>query len=62
MLLMPKKIKDDDEFTKANIKVGTKEVLKRILIDERKYEYELLDELLREKFPNYFKTKQEVMI
>jgi len=59
---MPKKIKDDDEFTKANIKVGTKEVLKRILIDERKYEYELLDELLREKFPNYFKTKQEVMI
>lgn len=54
---MPKK-EDKGEFTKASIKKKDKTVLKQIADDEKLYEYELIEKLLRENYPNYFRGRQ----
>lgn len=61
---MPKKQKVDNEFTKASVKLDTKEVLKRIADDEHLYEYELIDKLLRTNYPKYFRGRKnrEMMV
>lgn len=46
--------KEKSEFTKANIRRSTKKILNKIVADQDKFEYEVLEELLREKYPNYF--------
>ena len=40
-----------NEFTKANIKKETKKILNRIVADEEKFEYQVLEDLLKEKYP-----------
>jgi len=47
-----------NEFTKANIKKDTKRILNKIVADGEKFEYEVLEDLLREKYPNYFPEKE----
>ncbi len=59
---MPKRKEDNSEFTKASIKKETKEILKQIVADEKVYEYELIDKLLRKNFPSYFQKTKKVMI
>jgi hypothetical protein len=59
---MPKKKEDDSEFTKASIKKDTKEVLKSITKDKGVYEYELIDKLLRDNYPSYFRETKKIMI
>jgi len=44
-----------NDFTKANIKKSTKKILNRIVADEEKFEYQLLEDLLKEKYPKYFR-------
>lgn len=46
-----------NEFTKANIRKETKKVLNRIVADQDKFEYEVLEELLKEKYPSYFRGR-----
>lgn len=60
--IMPKKKEDDSEFTKASIKKDTKEVLKSITKDKGVYEYELIDKLLRDNYPSYFRETKKIMI
>lgn len=55
---MPKKIKSDDDFTKASVKVGTKKKLAKIAEDEGLYEYELIDKLLKDCYPKYFRGRK----
>jgi hypothetical protein len=59
---MPKRIKDDDEFTKANIKVGTKKKLEKASKKEGLYEYELLEKLLKENYPELFRERRKVTV
>ncbi len=44
-----------NEFTKANIKKETKKILNRIVAEEEKFEYQVLEDLLKEKYPKYFR-------
>lgn len=55
---MPKKIKKEGDFTKASVKVETKEVLKEVAEKEGLYEYELIDEMLKSCYPKYFQGKK----
>jgi len=48
-------VKSKNEFTKANIRKDTKKILNRIVADEEKFEYEVLEDLLKEKYPKYFR-------
>ena len=57
---MPKKIKDDNDFTKANIKVGTKKKLDKACDKEGLYEYELLEKLLRDNYPELFRGRKGI--
>jgi hypothetical protein len=45
----------DSEFAKASIKKDTKKILRRIVAEEDTFEYELIEKLLREKYPKYFR-------
>jgi formate-dependent nitrite reductase cytochrome c552 subunit len=49
-----------NEFTKANVKRSTKRIINKIAADEDKYEYELIEELFREKYPNYFQSRKTI--
>jgi hypothetical protein len=44
-----------EDLTKASIKKSTKKILNRIVAEADKFEYEVLEDLLREKYPKYFK-------
>jgi len=55
---MPKKLDQDNDFTKASIKKDAKEALKQIAADEKLYEYELIEKLLKEKYPSYFPEEE----
>ncbi|MDD4588920.1 MAG: hypothetical protein PHG06_00625 [Parabacteroides sp.] len=46
-----------EDLTKATIRRETKKVLNRIVADEDKYEYQLIEDLLREKYPSYFRKR-----
>jgi hypothetical protein len=38
-----------------NVKKDIKKIFTKIAVDEDKFEYELMEELLKEKYPSYFK-------
>ena len=44
-----------EDLTKATIRRETKKILNRIVADEDKYEYQLIEDLLKEKYPKYFR-------
>lgn len=44
----------DPGYTKANIGYDTNKVLKTIAKERKKYVYQIIDEVMREKFPEYF--------
>jgi hypothetical protein len=45
----------DPGYTKANVTRESNTVLKALAKEQKKYVYEVIDEVLREKFPEYFK-------
>jgi len=45
----------DPRYTKANVTPEAARVLKIVAAERGKYIYELMDEILREKYPNYFR-------
>lgn len=49
-----------EDLTKASIRRETKRILNKIVANEDgcKFEYEVLDKVLREKYPEYFRGKQ----
>jgi hypothetical protein len=54
---LPKRVKKEGDFDKASVKVSTKKILKQITENEGLFEYELIDNLLKEKYPNYYKKE-----
>ena len=47
---MPK----DPRYTKANVTPEAAQVLKILAAEKKKYIYKIVDEMLKEKYPNYF--------
>lgn len=45
----------DPGYTKANITYEANAVLNKIAKKEKRYAYQILDEVLREKYPEQFK-------
>lgn len=43
------------KWDKLNVIPGTNKILKQIALDEDKYVYQLVDEMLRERYPKYFR-------
>jgi hypothetical protein len=54
---MPRKAKRKGDFDKASIKAETKEILKKIALDEGLFEYELIDQMIQELYPSYCKKE-----
>ncbi len=44
-----------EDFTKATVKKTVNKILNRIALDEDKYVYQLIEDMAREKFPEYFR-------
>jgi hypothetical protein len=44
----------DPRYTKANVTPESAHVLKMLAAEKRKYIYEIVDEILRQDYPNYF--------
>ena len=47
-----------DEFTKATVRKKVNKVLNHIALDEGKYVYQLIEDMAREKYPEYFRGKR----
>lgn len=47
-------------WTKVNMTPATAKVLKRVALDRELYIYQILDELVQEKYPNYFMKKKVI--
>lgn len=45
----------DPRYTKANVTPEAAQVLKIIAAEKKKFIYEIVDEVLRERFPSYFR-------
>ena len=45
----------DDGLAKATVTKQTKRVLKIIAAKDEKFEYEVIEKLFREKYPEYYK-------
>lgn len=45
----------DPRYTKANVTPEAAHVLKVLAAEQKKYIYEVVDDILREKFPDYFR-------
>ena len=47
------------QWDSINALPGTNDVLKQIALDEHKYVYRLIDDLLKEKYPKYFRNHKK---
>lgn len=47
-------------WTKVNMTPATAKVLKRVALDREVYIYQILDEMVKEKYPNYFDKKKVI--
>lgn len=45
----------DPGYTKANVTYESNEVLKALAKEQKKYVYEVIDQIMREKYPSYFR-------
>jgi hypothetical protein len=45
----------DPRYTKANVTPAAARVLKIIAAEQNKYIYEVVDDLIKEKYPGYFR-------
>jgi len=50
-----KKTTEKKKWDKLNVMPGTNKILKQIALDEDKFVYKLVDEMLRERYPKYFR-------
>lgn len=48
-------MKANSKYVKANATIESNQVLNIVAAERRMYVYEVLDEVLREKFPDYFR-------
>lgn len=48
-------MQSDNKYVKSNVTPASNRVLKLLAAEQGKYIYEIIDEVLREKFPEYFK-------
>ncbi len=46
------------EFTKATVKKNINTILNRIALDNDKYVYQLIEDMAREKYPEYFRGRK----
>ena len=47
-------------WAKVNMTPATAKVLKRVALDRELYIYQILDEMVKEKYPKYFDKKKVV--
>jgi len=45
----------EGKYVKSNVTPASNRVLKLLAAEQGKYIYEVIDEVLREKYPDYFK-------
>jgi len=45
----------DNKYVKANVTPASNRVLKLLAAEQGKYIYEVIDDVLKEKYPDYFK-------
>ena len=45
----------DPRYTKANVTPAAAQVLKIIAAEQHKYIYEVVDDIIKEKYPGYFR-------
>jgi hypothetical protein len=45
----------DPRYTKANVTPAAARVLKIIAAEQHKYIYEVVDDIIKEKYPGYFR-------
>lgn len=50
------------KWAKPNVTPETGKALKKIAVDQDKYVYELIEEVFREKYPEYFPKKSHTLI
>ena len=46
---------EKSEFTKATVRRTVNKVLNRIALDKETYVYQLIEDAVKEKYPEYFK-------
>lgn len=51
--------KEPKKWAKPNVTPSTARIMKRIALDQNLYVYQLIDEVFKEKFPEYFKDTRE---
>lgn len=51
---------EQKKWAKPNVTPETNKALKRIALDQDKFVYELIEDVFREKFPDYFKPKGKI--
>lgn len=49
--------KEQNEFTKANVTKETNKVINKVALDQDKFVYQVIEDLFREKYPDYFRQK-----
>lgn len=50
-----------EEFTKATVKRKVNKILNRIALDEDKYVYQLIEDMAKEKYPEYFRGRKTII-
>lgn len=51
---------EQKKWAKPNVTPETGKALKRIALDQDKFVYELIEDVFRERFPEYFKPKGKI--
>lgn len=49
---------EKEEFTKATVRKRVNKILNRIALDEDVYVYQLIEDMAKEKYPEYFRGKK----
>ena len=46
----------EQKYTKANLSIETNTILKILAAEQRKFVYQVIDEIVKEKYPNRFQN------
>jgi hypothetical protein len=49
-----------EEFTKATVRRKVNKILNRIALEEDIYVYQLIENMAKEKYPDYFRERKKV--
>ena len=50
-----------DEFTKATVRRKVNKILNKIALDEEVYVYQLIEDMAKEKYPEYFRGRKTII-